>query len=233
MGNEAPPPSAATVQLPPRDAYDHHRPLDEWDPDSTHAELRSSCPVAHTPAHGGYWVVTSHDLVRRCGRDPEAFSSEHDLDGSRLGQEFGGIAIPPQGRYRGIPSEIDGTAFHAYRRLLLPWFTPVATARWLPVIRSITIERVDRHLESGQIDLVLDLANPVPAMVTMMLVGLEADQWEQLCGSIAFPRLRSSSLAELARRAGGHRPSAGGVARPGPLAPSEGRRRCGFGGRGG
>ena len=173
-----------TDQLPERAAYDHHRPLDEWDPESTHAQLRSSCPVAHTPAHGGYWVVTSHDLVRRCGRDPEAFSSEHDLDGSRLGREFGGIAIPPQGRYRGIPSEIDGAAFHEYRRLLLPWFTPAATARWLPVIRAITAERIERHLESGQIDLVLDLANPVPAMVTMMLVGLEADQWERFAGPL-------------------------------------------------
>ncbi len=176
--------------------YDHHRPLDEWDPVSTHAQLRGSCPVAHTPAHGGYWVVTSHDLVRRCGRDPGAFSSEHDLDGSRLGQEFGGIAIPPQGRYRGIPSEIDGPAFHAYRRLLLPWFTPAATTRWVPVIRTLTEERIDRHLASGRIDLVLDLANPVPAMVTMMLVGLEADQWERFAGplhSLVFAPPHSAS----------------------------------------
>ncbi len=182
-----------------QEVYDHHRPLDEWDPESTHARLRRSCPVAHTPAHGGYWVVTSHDLVRRCGRDPDAFSSEHDLDGSRSGQEFGGIAIPPQGRYRGIPSEIDGAVFHEYRRLLLPWFTPAATARWLPVISAITGERIARHLASGQIDLVLDLANPVPAMVTMMLVGLEADQWERFAGplhSLVFAPPQSSSWLE-------------------------------------
>jgi cytochrome P450 len=176
--------------------YDHHRPLDEWDPESTHARLRMSCPVAHTSAHGGYWLVTSHDLVRQCGRDPAAFSSEHDLDGSGLGQDFGGIAIPSQGRYRGIPSEIDGPAFHQYRRLLLPWFTPASTARWVPVIRTISAERIERHLESGQIDLVLDLANPVPAMVTMMLVGLEAGQWERFAGplhSLVFAPPQSAS----------------------------------------
>ncbi len=201
MEHEEPPPSVPTERLPAPDAYDHHRPLDEWDPDSMHARLRSSCPVAHTPAHGGYWVVTSHDLVRQCGRDPEAFSSEHDLDGFRLGREFGGIAIPPQGRYRGIPSEIDGSAFHGYRRLLLPWFTPAATQRWVPVIRAITAERIDRHRESGTIDLVLDLANPVPAMVTMMLVGLEAGEWEKFAGplhSLVFAPPNSSSwLAAL------------------------------------
>lgn len=166
------------------DPYDHHRPLGEWDPEATHAQLRSACPVAHTPAHGGYWVVTSHDLVRQCGRDPEVFSSEHDLDGSRLGTEFGGIAIPPQGRYRSIPSEIDGKAFHQYRRLLLPWLTEAASARWLPVIRAMTTEILDRHLEPGSIDLVLDLANPIPAMVTMSLVGLDTDQWERFAAPL-------------------------------------------------
>ncbi len=171
--------------------------------------------------------------MRRCGRDPEAFSSEHDLDGSRLGQEFGGIAIPPQGRYRGIPSEIDGTAFHAYRRLLLPWFTPVATARWLPVIRSITVERVGRHLESGQIDLVLDLANPVPAMVTMMLVGLEADQWEHFAGplhSLVFAPPHSPSWLAALEGIGHLRAALLDLVRS---RRREGRRRCGFGGRGG
>jgi cytochrome P450 len=169
--------------VPPA-AYDHHRPLDQWDPEATHAELRRTCPVAHTPAHGGYWVVTSHDLVRRCGRDPEAFTSEHDLSGTRLGPTFGGIAIPPQGVYRSIPSEIDGGALHQYRRLLLPWFTPAATARWTPVIQTMAASLVNQHLESGSIDLVLDLANPVPAMVTLALVGLETALWEQFAGPL-------------------------------------------------
>jgi cytochrome P450 len=178
--------------------YDHHRPLDQWDPEATHAQLRSQCPVAHTPAHGGYWVVTSHDLVRRCGRDPEAFTSEHDLDGSRSGVTFGGIAIPPQGVYRSIPSEIDGEAFHQYRRLLLPWFTPAATAHWVPVIRAISASMLEHHRASGAIDLVLDLANPVPAMVTMALVGLETELWEQFAGplhSLVYAPPESSTRA--------------------------------------
>jgi cytochrome P450 len=178
-----PAPASAAGRYRP-DPYDHHRPLDQWDPEAAHAQLRGECPMVHTPSHGGYWVVTSHDLVRQCGRDPQAFSSEHDLDGSGLGTEFGGIAIPPQGRYRSIPSEIDGGAFHQYRRLLLPWFTQAATARWLPIVRAMTSEILDRHLESGSIDLVLDLANPVPAMVTMSLVGLDPDQWEQFAGPL-------------------------------------------------
>lgn len=171
-------------QAVPPGAYDHHRPLDQWDPEATHAHLRSVCPLAHTPAHGGYWVVTSHDLVRRCGRDPEAFTSEHDLDGSRLGATFGGIAIPPQGVYRSIPSEIDGPVFHQYRRLLLPWFTPAATTHWVPVIHAMAASTLEHHLESGSIDLVLDLANPVPAMVTMALVGLKTELWEQFAGPL-------------------------------------------------
>ena len=163
---------------PPAD-YDHHRPLDEWDPAATHAELRRSSPVHHSSAHGGYWVITSHDLVTRCARDPATFSSEHDVEGSGCGPEFGGIAIPPQRSYRSIPSEIDGRAFHQYRRILLPWFTPAATARWTPTVRRFATECLAPHLPSGEVDLVLDLANPVPAMLTLAVVGLDVADWRR------------------------------------------------------
>lgn len=165
--------------LPGLDPYDHHRPLDEWDPPLVHAELRRTCPIYRTPSHGGYWLVTTHDLIQRCGRDPATFSSEHDLDGSGPGREFAGIAIPPQGRYRSIPSEIDGSAFQQYRKLLLPWFSPAAVERWGPTVRTYAQDCLKRHLTSGKIDLVLDLANPVPAMLTLALVGLDVDDWKR------------------------------------------------------
>jgi cytochrome P450 len=167
------------VELDDPGAYDHHRPIGEWDPAATHRRMRLACPVGQTSSHGGYWVVTSHDAVRTSARDAEHFSSEHDLDGSRLGQEFGGIGIPPQRQYRSIPSEIDGAAFHQYRRLLLPWFTPDSAQDWGATVRSFAADCLAPHLRRGAMDLVLDLANPVPAMVTLALVGLDTDQWHR------------------------------------------------------
>jgi len=157
--------------------YDHHRPLVEWAPDRTHAELRARCPVAFTEHHGGYWVVTSYEHVTRCGRRDDEFTTAHDLDGTGRGREFAGTAIPAQSMYRSLPSEIDGAEHLAYRRLLQSAFAPATSAAWAARAREWAEGCVDARLDTGQIDLVLDLANPVPAMVTLALVGLPAEEW--------------------------------------------------------
>ena len=159
--------------------YDHHRALTDWDPDLTHAQQRASCPVAHTGAHGGYWVVTSYDLVSACARDVATFSSDHDLDGGRVGLEFAGIGIPAEPHHRSIPAEVDPPLFHEYRRLLQPWFSPAACDRWTARVRAWAADCITPHLPSGRIDLVLDVANPVPAIFTLALVGLPIDEWER------------------------------------------------------
>jgi len=182
--------------------YDHHRALDAWDPDTTHAELRARCPVAHTEAHAGYWVVTSHDLVVRCARDPEVFSSDHDLDGSREGTVFGGIGIPAEPNHRSIPAEVDPPRFQEFRRILQPWFTPAVADSWADRARDWTHVCLDRHAATGQIDLVLDLANPVPAMVTLGLVGLPVAEWERYAAPLHWLVYAEPGSAEkLAARA--------------------------------
>jgi cytochrome P450 len=162
---------------PPGVDYDHHRPLAEWDPDARHAELRATCPVAYTERHGGYWVVTSYDAVTVGGQDADALTTEHDLDGTGSGTEFGGIAIPSP-NYRSLPSEVDGAAHLRYRRLVQPALSPAAALAWGARARGWTAECIRPHLAEGRIDLVLDIANPVPAMVTLALVGLPAEEWE-------------------------------------------------------
>jgi cytochrome P450 len=159
--------------------YDHHRPLAEWAPDQTHAELRARCPVAFSEHHGGYWVVTSYEQVSRCGHRDDAFTTDHDLDGTGRGREFAGIAIPAQSVYRSLPTEVDGPAHLAYRRLLQPAFAPATSATWAARAREWAEGCIDAHIETGRIDLVLDLANPVPAMVTLALVGLPAQEWKR------------------------------------------------------
>jgi cytochrome P450 len=153
--------------------YDHHRPLAEWDPDARHAELRAACPVAYTERYGGYWVVTSYGAVTAGGQAPDELTTAHDLEGGR----FGGIAIPPP-NYRSLPSEVDGPAHLRYRRLIQPALSPSAAAAWGARARQWTVDSVSPHLAEGRIDLVLDIANPVPAMVTLALVGLPAEDWE-------------------------------------------------------
>jgi cytochrome P450 len=164
--------------------YDHHRPTSEWDPHAAHAELRQRCPVAFTEHHGGYWVVTDHGVLTGCARDPATFSSEHDLDGSGLGTEFQGIGLPAEPSHRSIPSEVDPPALLEYRRLLQPWVTPTATAEWRRRAERWAADCIEPHLDEGRIDLVLDVANPVPAMFTLALVGLPVEEWERFAAPL-------------------------------------------------
>jgi cytochrome P450 len=157
--------------------YDHHRLLADWDPDARHAELRAACPVAYTAHHGGYWVVTSYEQVTSCGQAPDTLTSDHDLDGTGNGTAFGGIAIPAPA-YRSLPSEVDGREHLRFRRLIQPALSPAAALRWGARARQWAEERIRPHLPEGRIDLVINVANPVPAMVTLALVGLPAEEWE-------------------------------------------------------
>src|SRR5262245_25205687 len=112
--------------------FDHHS--GEYARDSWRVlrELRQTCPVAWTDAHGGYWVVTRHADVERVARDPDTFSSDHDLYGERCG--YKGITIPETGSYRRNPVEIDPPEVLKYRHLLNPYFAPSAIAKRLPQI---------------------------------------------------------------------------------------------------
>jgi cytochrome P450 len=78
---------------------------------------------------------------------------------------------------------MDPPEFFAYRRMLNPWFAPAAVARLEPKLRQVVDAVIDNVIESGRIDLVLDLANPVPAIMTLHLLGLPLEDWELYAGA--------------------------------------------------
>ena len=63
------------------------------------------------------------------------------------------------------------------RRVMNPYLVPQAIEGMRPLMEAATTWFLDERIESGSIDLVLDLANPVPAILTMALVGLPLDGW--------------------------------------------------------
>src|SRR5579859_3426895 len=103
--------------------FNHHSAeyADRWV--EINDDLRQRCPVAWTPEHGGFWVITGYDELAKVARDDATFSSAHDLDATAGG--YGGITIPPP-HVRAIPIELDPPEFLAYRRLLNPPFAPAA-----------------------------------------------------------------------------------------------------------
>lgn len=150
-----------------KDFLDHR--LDRW------RRLRST-PVAYSERYGGFWVVSGYDEVARVSRDEETFSSEF---GERDGVTRRGIAGVPRSRH--IPpagiAEAESGLHQALRRVLNPFLLPPAVEAMRPFVEDLTTWFVDQRIETGAMDLVHDLTNPVPAVVTMRLIGLPCEQW--------------------------------------------------------
>ncbi len=137
-------------------------------------EMQSKNPVAWTNKHGGFWVVFRYADVRRVAEDDATFSSRRDLPVGST--PFAGIVIPPSPG-RTIPIEMDPPEFFDYRRMLNRRFAPAAVERLKPTMLEYTTWCIDRHIESGRIDLILDLASPVPAMMTLHVLGIPLEHW--------------------------------------------------------
>src|SRR5581483_6429916 len=147
--------------------FDHHAPELAVDPYPTFARLRRECPVGWSDAWGGFWVVSRHAEVERVAHDDATFCS---------GQ---GVSLPTVGQARPlIPIEVDPPLLHKYRRILNPRFSPGAVEKFEPDIRRITTSLIDEFIERGECDLVTQLAQPIPAITTLRMMGLPEDQWE-------------------------------------------------------
>lgn len=147
--------------------FDHHDRSLSVDPYPTFARLRRECPVGWSDAWGGFWVVSRYREVDQVAHDDATFCS---------GQ---GVSLPTVGQARPlIPIEVDPPLFHKYRRILNPRFSPGAVERLEPDIRQITGSLIDNFIERGECDLVTELAQPIPAITTLRMLGLPEDQWD-------------------------------------------------------
>ncbi|MGH9096646.1 MAG: cytochrome P450, partial [Acidimicrobiales bacterium] len=149
-------------------------------PEISH-EVRSRCPVAWTDHYGGYWVISGRDVIGEMAKHPDLLSNDHDPAGVRRG--YGGIAIPsPQGgTNRGGFIEMDPPEQLEYRRVLNPYLSPSAIDRWRPMVRELSHACIDEIIESGRLDFVDDLANIVPAVLTMGMLGFPLRDWVIYC----------------------------------------------------
>jgi cytochrome P450 len=155
--------------------FDHHSDSYKADWKRILHTLRTEAPVAWTEHYGGFWVVTLYEDVARVFRDVDTFTTAHHKPND--GKSFTGTVMPAWPDVL-IPMEIDGPAHTAYRRFMNPWFSPAAVAAMRPRLESFVTWCLDQRIETGTIDLVNDLANPIPAMVTLDMLGLDASDWE-------------------------------------------------------
>jgi cytochrome P450 len=177
--------------------FDHHTEEFARDWRDIYRGLRGSCPVAHTEAHDGFYVVTRYDDVKRVMSDPDTFACGRDL--AFDGFSTGGVTIPINPVQMGM-METDPPLSQAYRRPLANLFTAKAIAAYEPRLAEIVTWTVDRIIERGHLDFVDDLANPLPAMVSLDYFGLPLDKWESYATALhkAAYREKGSARAVMA-----------------------------------
>lgn len=149
--------------------FDHHAREYTDNLNEIFDHMRGQCPVAHTEAYGGFWVLSRYADIMQVVRDDETWSLR------------AGMSIPsprePGGQPSFLPGDLDPPDSFVYRKLMEPLVTPSALSALDPFVRQTASELVDGFIEKGEADLVQDLAVPLTAIVTLKLAGLPLDDW--------------------------------------------------------
>ncbi|WP_036508007.1 MULTISPECIES: cytochrome P450 [Nocardia] len=161
----------------PQYSFDRYAPQYRDNFLSITQDMQQHCPIAWSDTHGGHWVAAGNREVFELARCPHV-SNDHDPAGERRGYQ--GISIPKPPRaaaIRGGILEMDEPEHRELRSALNPYLSPAAVNRWIPFIDEVVRAAIDEKIESGHIDFVDDLANIVPAVLTLAMLGIPLKKW--------------------------------------------------------
>lgn len=153
-------------------------PAGREDPYPAYAELREAGPVLKTPFGG--WMVTRYEAVDRvlrsaAFRTPRGFREANDPAGPpRLDPE--GLLSLHRRHWLLFQS---GDAHTRLRKLIMKVFTPRAVRSLAPRIEGLVKTLLAPALERGSMEVIAELAYPLPATVICELLGMPADDRER------------------------------------------------------
>ncbi|MEY9836553.1 cytochrome P450 [Streptacidiphilus sp. EB103A] len=158
--------------------FDRHTPEYRKQFEAVTQELQGKCPIAWSETYDGHWVASGHHEVFEIARSADVLSNDHDVKGERRGYEGISIPAPPRAKSsRGGFLEMDPPEQRYYRQTLNPYLSPAAVSRWIPLVDEVVRASIDERIEEGRIDFVDDLANVVPAVLTMAMMGIPLRKW--------------------------------------------------------
>jgi cytochrome P450 len=139
------------------------------DPFPLYARLRTEAPVARN-ATLGFWVASRHADVIAVSRDPDTFCSGQGIMVFEIGAHY---PSPPTMMHTDPP---DHTR---YRTLVQPGFRPSFMRALEDSVRARTRALVDRVQPGVEVDVVSEVAVPLPLQVIADLMGMPEEQWPQ------------------------------------------------------
>jgi cytochrome P450 len=146
------------------------------------AAARGECPVLHTEADGGYYVVSRYEDVRAVCGNPDLFSSAQP--GLR------GVPV------RVIPLDVDPPQHRYFRTFLNPYFSRSFLLRHEDQMREIARTAIAAFLDNGEFDAVGDYSIPFSAGSLERIVFATENQDLVDRGVVAVNRVATESTPE-------------------------------------
>jgi cytochrome P450 len=158
------------VDLLDLDLFADHEPWELID------RLQRDAPIFFHPEPGGrgFWVLTKYDDVLAVVRDTKTFSSE--VGGAATIEDLPADILDARRNFL----EFDPPKHGRYRRLISTSFTPGAVAAYEEWLRELVRDLFDRVLPQGELDLVHELAAPIPIRVLARVLGLPQEKLPRL-----------------------------------------------------
>lgn len=139
-----------------------------------YAELRASHPV-YWDASLNCWVLTGYAEINTILRDPR-FSAERNPSEEQM-EEWGMAEFSPMTRaMRNQMLFLDPPRHTRLRGLVSKAFTPRTVEGLRGRIQAIVDAALDKAQEAGQMDIIADLAYPLPATVIAELLGVPTEK---------------------------------------------------------
>ncbi|MER6391511.1 cytochrome P450, cyclodipeptide synthase-associated [Streptomyces sp. NPDC001523] len=137
------------------------------DPYRFFAALREYAPVHHEPAIDSYFVSRYQDVKQ--------VLTEHEL----FSTEMLTVRAEPVMRGR-VLAQMTGAEHTAKRKIVVRAFTGPALRDQIHAIRANAAELIEPFLSRGRLDLVNDFGKPFGVHVTLDVLGLDKEDWQQI-----------------------------------------------------
>ncbi len=149
------------------------------DPYAYYGRLRDEDPIHWNDTYA-LWVITRHDDVTWMTRHNELFSSAVFKNDPR--PAYPAIEESDLGLYEYVRNyqadqfiQHDRPEHLDMRKIVHGYFTPKAMESWRPFVVSAVKELLDAAEEKGSMDIMRDLATPLPVLVIAQMMGVPAE----------------------------------------------------------
>lgn len=148
------------------------------DPYPKMAEIRDTCPIAHSDRWGGSWMPTRYEDVVAIAHEHEIFTSQNIIVVPQPPQQTEG----PYGGVKAPPITSDPPDHHWHRRLILPTFSPQSVAKYEQGTKDLCNALIDKFIDSGRGDAAGGYAQMIPARVISAMLGVPVDMADEFTG---------------------------------------------------